>query len=243
MSETKVQEDQKRVPYSVQVTPSAFEPDCSSKFISSVDFCRLVNAYMRAAFDDFYGCEFDMVQGFATINVYFDHVVEHEAGKVYACEQAAENSVGNDTINRIRNRDSILKNGDRYFLTPDGKDIIKPLLSPRYYNQGNPQWKNIVADVNADNRNMFMMQPSTRRTKVVGLDPQKLCSIIWGAKEDNDFIDYGIAVMEDRSMRNMPIPGAANHNYVLQITKAYNGNLKKTCEKFGIANAGSNIVC
>lgn len=244
MSETKVAEEQKRKTYTVDVKPMEFDPDCSSRFISSNDFCKLANMYFKACFDDVYGTEFEVTQGMPTINLYFNHVTDRKEGAVYGCVQAAEQSIGNTLIEKTRNRDNYLKNGDKYFLTEDAKDIIKPILTPARYNQGNPQWKSIVADIEDRNaQQMFMVGQPGKFTKVVGISPEKLCGLIFGTREGENFIEYGLAVLEDRSMRQMPFPGAANKNYVIQITKAYNGNLRKTCERFGIANIGSNIVC
>ena len=241
MSEV-TEKKEERKQYSVEVDPMPFEPDFSGKFISSTDLCRLVNEYFRAAFCDFEGSTFAMEQGFPTISLYFNHNKDVEG--VRACERAAGKSVGNSIIDKTRGRDLQFREGDRFQITDDGIDIIKPLLVPRLFNQGKPNWKQIVADItDRTSTNMFQPMQARQLTKISGIDPRQICSILWGNKDDNgEYIDYGVEVKADLNIRAGIMPGQQAPNYVLAITRAYNGNIQKTYEKFGINVAGSTIV-
>ena len=74
------------------------------------------------------------------------------------------------------------------------------------------------------------------------IDPRAILGILYGKKSGDSFVDYGIQIIGDLSIKNGLIPGAQNANYVMSITRAYDGHLKKTYERFGIANAGSPII-
>ncbi len=241
MSEA-VTKKEDRKPYVVKVDPINFEASYSGLFMSSLDFCKLINEYFKAAFGDFVGSTFDMGQGGPTVSLYFSHLKDVDG--VRACDRISAKTTGSSLIDRTRGRDLQLKEGDRYHITEDGQDIIKPLLAPRFYNQGKPNWKNIVVDI-VDNNPQSFYQPNaaTHLTKIVGIDPRNLCSLIYGNKdEDGSYIDYGVEVKASPAVAGF-MPGQQQVNYILAITKAYSGTISKTYEKLGLGFAnGSNIV-
>jgi hypothetical protein len=233
--------DSKREPYKVEIDPIDFEQDCSLKFVRSTDLCRLANEYFRAAFADFEGSTFSVDQGYATISLYFNH---KEVDGVRAVERAAGKTVGNTIMDKTRGRDLQYKEGDRYHITDDGADIIKSLLIPRLYNNGKPNWKNIVVDItDRTSMNVFRMQQPNQLTKISGIDPRQICALIYGKKDNNgEYIDYGIEIKANLDIRAGLIPGNQAPDYVLAVTRAFNGNLQKTYEKFGLNAGGSTII-
>lgn len=235
MSETK-QNTVERQPYVLEVEPMDFVADAEVKITTSNELCKLTNEYFRAAFADYEGCKFEMSSGYPTLTLVFNHC-EHKEGNVYACEMSSGKTVGNSVIDRSRAYDRLAKEGDRYLITEDGKDIIKPLLAPRYANNGNPQWGNIVAETSE--RQMY--GPGVQFTRVIGIDPKAICALIYGKKEDGSWLDYAVEVKADLSARNGF--GISASNYVLYITKAYDEHIKKTYEALGFGSAvNSDII-
>lgn len=232
-----------RKPYKVEVDPIEFEASYSGLFMSSLDFCKLTNEYFRAAFGDYVGSTFDMTQSGPMISLYFSHL--KDVNGIRACDRITSKTTGSTILDRTRGRDLQMKEGDRFHITDDGIDIIKPLLASRYFNQGKPNWKNIVVDI-VDNNAQSYYQPQnvTHLTKIIGIDPRNICALIYGTKDsEGNYIDYGIDVKADLSIRSGLIPGQQQSNYALAITKAYSGTIAKTYEKLGIGFAGgSNIV-
>lgn len=234
------EETKKRTPYKLEIEPEDFTSDCEQKFISSNDFCKLLNEYFSAGFSDWYGSTFDCPGGPPYITLYFDHAERVEEGKARACSRISDKVVGNSVIDKTRSRDHRIKEGDRYIITDDGKDIIKPLLLPRYYNQGKPQWDKIVVD--------YTEQPSfysqgQQLTKIIGIDPCKVCSLLWGFKnDDGEVMEYGVNVYGDLNIRAGILPGRIQPNYALGITRAHNDVIRETYARFGIGIVGSNII-
>jgi len=243
MSETMTKQDEEqkdRVPYEVSMDPIDFEADCDMKFLSSNEFCKLANEYFRAAFSDFIGTTFDFVQGYPSVSLYFTHA---DTDGTRAVQRADKKESGSSLLDKTRSRDLMYREGDRFMITDDGIDVIKPILLPKIYNNGKPNWKNIISDiVDRSAANLFNPNAQQQITKISMIDPRAILGILYGKKSGNSYVDYGIQVCGDLSFKNGLMPGATNSNYVLSITRAYDGHLKKTYERFGIANAGSPII-
>lgn len=240
MSETKKSTVDERTPYVLEVDPIGFEADAEVKILTSNEFCKLVNEYFKGAFADYEGCYFNMIQGNPSVTLVFNHC-KHEEGRNYAVEMAGEKKVSNSVIERSRSYDRLLREGDRYHITDDGKDIITKLLTPHYFNNGKPNWGNIVVEYTE--RPMYGgMQGGIQMTKVNGIDPSAMCAIIYGKKdEEGSYLDYGVEVKDNLSARNGNYGFATAANYVLSITRAYNEHIKNTYEKLGYG-IGSGII-
>ena len=240
MSENATKTENTREKYSVKVDPVNFAADYEGKFISSIDFCRLTGEYFRAAFADYEGCSFDIQNGVPSISLYFTH---NEVTGTRAVNRMDKKESGSTLLDKTRSRDLMYREGDRYYITDDGIDIISGLLMPSLYNGGKINWKNIVSDIVDRNNGNFYMNPHPRQiTKISGIDPRNICSLIYGTKDETgDNVDYGVRVVGDLSIRNGLMPQAVS-NYALSIDRAHTGNLTKTYESFGIANAGSSII-
>lgn len=246
MSETMTKEKE-REKYEVSVEPVSFEQDYSGKFISSIDFCKLANEYFRAAFVDYIGCTFEANQGMPVISLYFSHA-KFDNG-VCAVSRLEGNQTGSSLLDKTRSRDKLYKEGDRFQITEDGIDVISSLLLPKLYNGGKINWKNIVTDVvDRTTQNFYAPQQAQQVTKISGIDPRNICALLWGKSEtdpdtnEKSYVDYGVSIMADLTIKSGLMPGNQNANYALSITKAYNGHLQNTYEKFGIMSANSNII-
>lgn len=241
MSEA-AQKTETRVPYKIELEEHVpFEENFSGKYIYGQDFCKLTNEVMRAAFSGYVGCKLEINSGYPTLALFFDHC-DYDENDVVAVERVSQVKVGSTILDKTRSRDIQVREGDRYRITEDGMDVIKPLLVPRYYNGGKPNWKAIVTDVvERSTGNMFQPQNQTQITKVIGIDPAKICQLIYGNKDEKGgYIDYGVEVKANFAM-GTGIMGQAT-NYVLAITRANVANITKTCESFGITGIGSDII-
>lgn len=221
-----------------------FEPIAKTKFISSDKLCKLAAELFRGVFADFEGCVFEVApnNGQFMLSLIFNHG-EYDKDAVVACERVGGKSSGSSIIDRTRARDVQLAEGDRYTLTEDGKDAIKSLLIPRMYNQGNPNWKQIVSEwVDRTPVNIYQAQVQPHYTKVSFIDLDRLVSLIYGAEENGDTLDYRVtiagATMNPAAFGGMQI----ERRYMLSITCASAKEVNKVYAECGFGTMGTSIV-
>lgn len=226
-----------------------FEATAETKYITSNEFCKLVSELFKGVFADYEGCTFDVSNGGEpTISLIFNHG-KYDENAIVACSRPdAKDTDGSTVIRSIRRRDVQLRDGDRYYLTEDGKDALKELLTPRAYNGSKVNWGSIVQDIVDRTASTYYM-PSNQipqYTRVSFIDIKRLCSLIYGRKMENgDQMDYQVTIASplsqmNYSMNGMPV-GASN--YVLSITRASLKEVTKMYEKLGYSTMmGTNIV-
>lgn len=243
MAEQNVQQDvnqqetkEERTPFKIELeNPIPFTPIAETEYLTSNDLCQLTNELFKSVFADCEGSIFEPGNGMPPfISLVFNHG-NYDNGTRVACERMA-GSKGNDVVSRVRYRDNYVANGDRYFLTDDGKDVFKELLNPRAYNNGNPKWKTIVAE-HQEMQPMYGQQP--QYTKVMFLDPARICEKIFGDELDGDKIAYNVNIIA--SMNRTPMPNVASNNFLLQVTRVSAKEIKGVYEKLGFGSFSSIV--
>lgn len=221
--------------------PLQFDAIASVKFITSDELCKLASELFKSVFADFEGCIFETTQqGEPTLSLIFNHG-EYDEGAVVACERGGKSS-GSTILDRTRRRDIALAEGDRYYLTEDGKDVVKDLLIPREYNNGNPNYKRVVSEfVDRSVVNQFNVGQLPQYTKVSFISLDRVASLLFGVKVDNDIKEYSVrigAAMPQPMMGGFQVAP----KYMLQIMRASTNEVQEIYKKCGWTTAGSNIV-
>ena len=222
-----------------------FSPIASSKFITSTDLCSKVSELFHLVFADYEGCVFEMANNEPTISLFFNHGEYPDAAHV-ATEKVGGKTVGSTIIDRSRSRDRLLKEGDKFYLTEDGKDVIKDLLTLRVFNNGNPDFNRIATEW-ADRApvNAYFQQAPTQYTKVSFISVARLCGLLFGSKdaEGND-VEYDVNVRCALNPTGFGFNnGAVNNNYVLNITRVSSKELVDFYNKIGLgASIGNAII-
>ena len=251
MSETN-NGSEKRTPYKLIVDSEGFNPDYEGKYLSSTEFCKLTNDIFRAAFRNYHGSKFEVNGKSPSFSLFFTHYdvesgTPDRDGEIIhvATEKYTGDKVGSTVLDKTRTRDNLMAHGDRYKITQDGKDIITPLLFTHLYNNGKPNWNQLITEIaDTSGSNMYGYGPTNRNqlTKISGIDPTRVAALIWGRKDEDGIIDYGISVMRDLSVNSLyGMPGTGS-NYALNITRAHTDTVSKTYEKLGLGVINSNIV-
>jgi len=245
MSENNAQNAQEqnvdRKPYKIEFDQRpALDYVGKSCYITSDELCRTTNEIFREIFADYEGCQFEVTQGEPTMNLFFNHA-KYDEGAHTAVSMGNVANTGNDTLNRIRLRDQSMKNGDRYYITDDGKDILTKLLTNRFYNNGKPNWAQLVAEtVDRNPYNLYMPQQLPQFTKIRQIDLGRLVGYIYGRKDrDGSDIEYMVhnAGAINPMMANVPAK-----NFMLVVTAVLSDNVKALYEKLGFGSMGSDIV-
>lgn len=225
-----------------------FDAIAETKYITSNDLCKMLSELFRGVFADFEGCIFEVPQAGqnlpASISLIFNHG-KYDDGAVVACERISGKTTGNNVLDRTRNRDRQLQDGDRYYLTEDAKDALSSLLLPQFRGQNGqqPNWKNIVSEWSERTfQNYFNQGQLPQYTKVSFVDINALCRLLFGAKVDGDTVEYQAAIASAinnyGSMPNMQY----TQNYMLGITKVSSKELMNVYEKLGFANVSSAVI-
>lgn len=224
-----------------------FDSIAQTAFISSNDFLKKISEFFKGIYADFEGCILETTNGGEpTVSLIFNHG-NYPDDAIRACEPAGGKTSGNTLIDRTRNRDRQLSEGDRYYLTKDGMDGITPYLTTRSYNNGKPNWKLLVSEFQERNvQYMYGTNPATQYTKVSNLSLTRLCGLLFGVDVDDDHFEYQVNVTLPVTNPAVGMPammGNANMNYMLTILRVSSKVLNNIYQKLGYGPImGTRIV-
>lgn len=224
----------------------AIEPDeffefggiAETSFMTSRELSSMAADLFRSVFSDFEGVTFDVSPSpngnggkEAYLSIIFNHNENEVEGKVKGCKPNGVESSGSSVLDRVRARDNRLREGDRYILTDDAKDVVKSLLVPRAFNNGNVNWKNITTEIADQGPSSLYYRPdSPKYTKVFYIDLNRLCGLLFGSKDGDDDLVYDV-----RLAAAVPsFGGIPGNNYILNIIKVSEKNIKEFCSKIGL---------
>lgn len=240
-------EEAKRQKFVIEIAPEdhfPFEAIAETKFITSNQLCKLVSELFHNVFADFEGCLFNVSNNEPTISLIFNHG-EYAEGATRACERLSAKTVGSTVIDRGRSRDSLIKDGDRYYLTEDGQDVVKDLLIRRLYNNGNPNLRNVVSEfTDRGPINSYFQQIQPQYTMVSYISIDRLCGLLFGDKdEEGNPVEYSVNIATAINPPYAVNPGiSVNTNYVLNISQISSKELSKLCDTLGLTSSGINII-
>lgn len=234
------QKTNERKPFMIELDEHLkFDGMATTMFKSSNELCKAVSDLFRNVFADFEGCIFEVPQNNQMppyISLIFNHG-DYDENATVACERMnGSRNNGDSVLARVRYRDSQLSTGDRYILNEDGKDAIRPLLLPRIFNNGNPNWKNITGDFYEGNQGIYGYQ-GMQYTKVSFVDLNRLCSLLYGDKDGEDNVDYHVSIFGP--MNNFAGQNASN--YMLSIIRVSEKEVGAAYEKLGLGSV-SRII-
>ena len=129
---------------------------------------------------------------------------------------------------------------DRYFLSEDGKDAFRNLLSFQVYNNGKPNWGKVVSEFSENTQQRFYgFNQAPQYTKVGYIDLAKFAALIWGDKdEEGNSVEYDVNIVRPL---NSGVPGMPPSNYMLSVTQVSAKELQATYEKLGFGSFSSIV--
>jgi hypothetical protein len=170
-----------------------FKPISDEKYLSSTKFLQTVSSVMHSVYADFEGCKLvPMQNGQSYLVFYFNHNNNVSDGsKIVACtaEAPGTNTVKNETLRSIRLADSFRTNGEKYYLTEDGKSSLADLLvrgNFAFHPNGKVKWDKVVFDT-ADSTPQYGYFSRTPQmlTSVMYIDPDRIAALIYGEGQDD----------------------------------------------------------
>ena len=218
-----------------------FPAIAETAYVSSVELCRLFSQFMKATFADFEGVLFEMGNGEPSISILFNHG-NYNSDELVACERGCAVNTGSSIIDRTRTRDRQITEGDRYRLTEDGKEYFGKLLLRRLYNNGKPDWRRLVVEWVDRTQANYYNTNLPQYTKISGISIEKVCEVLYGTKSEdsNDRFEYSVAVT--KSTPGGMMYGNLSTNYMLNITKVSEKEVRKVYRDMGFGDCYSHII-
>lgn len=228
-------------------THEKFEHIVDTKFTSSTDLCGAISTLFSSVYADFEGCNFEFLQNTSIpiVNLFFNHRKSNSELPLACSKDVEEGNTQNSTLRNIRSWETRKLNGDKFFLTAEGKDGLEPFILENrnfYNNKGEINWGKLVTEV-SDNSQGYMQGMTQSFTKVSCLDPVKIVELIYG-KVDEDGIKwiYGI-----RPLRSIPTVNTFGQNItpsmMIAIERVCEPEVLKLSQRMGLSVAsGLNII-
>lgn len=242
-------EKNERKIYTINVEEYAkFRPMSEVAVISSKNFCKLVSDLFSGVFSDYEGCKFSFWQNRPEINLIFNQrdIVDDKIPAATSRMKQGTSNTSNALVDAIRDRDNFNRNGDRYYLTEQGINIVSQYVMDNFINprNGNIDFNRIVVPVSEQETGVLYQARSIQYTMVQHIDVLKLASIIWGpTREDGNTLTYAIECKGSVPNVQRNVPGVYFDDFVLKVTRIFNNNLEYTGNEMGMRNmVGSSII-
>lgn len=212
-----------------------------SKYLKASEFCKKTSELFKDVYADYDGSRIEIdQQGHLSLALFFHHnepkLVSGDPRTLAISRDVPEDtSMHDDLIRRIRTHDSIVKNGDRYFLTKDGSEGLSDFVFDSLRKKdGTINWKNALAETNMSQSNYFpgYNQVPDIDTKVSFIDPAKVAMAIYGQfDEDGNEWAYGVRIMS-----SLPSMTGSNFqaDYMLAIERVRVSELMRLCNETGL---------
>ena len=228
---------------------SKFDHITDAKFLPSKELCESISELFRNVYADYEGCVMEVMPGtqLPMISLFFNHKEISGTSLAYACSKSIDDETKNTTLRSLRLNERMLKQGDRYYLTDEGKSGLEDFLirNGSLLNNGKINWGKIVADV-ADPNVGYLGYGTTpmQYTKVSFIDPAAVAKAIYGEKdEDGTKWVYGI-----RILRSLPtvamLPGQqVSNSWMLALERVCEQEVNKLAMMAGFSvNSGLDII-
>lgn len=242
----KKDETKKREPYRINFTERPTLDFVGKQgFISSIKLGSIIGEVFGHAFADFEGCRFEPGQnGEPTYSLLFNHN-SYDAKAVVGVSRNESASTNSRTIDRLRAIDRNNRDGDKYYPTEDLKDIVIGLLTSRAFNNGKPNWGQIVTEyVDRNMSNYYNMQHQPQYTKVNFIDISRLVKLLFGNKDnEGNKVEYIVSIAAPLTPPGyQQMLGQHPNNYMLSISQINANNIAKLYEELGFGSIGSDII-
>lgn len=206
----------------VESEPIEFPSQKESFMIPSLQLASIFTKYLKEFLVDFEGCFIDTNNGMVLLSIFLsDKTKAKDSNKLKSIERIAEpvNVREMDQAKRI----SMMNNRSRnkiYDLTAESKELFGSLS----YNN---KWDNRMASeiVDPGNRNIAYV-------KIIGIDPVKLLSKIYGSNVDGEKYQYRVSHVKT----------LGPDNYLLDIERLVVSNVADLAETIGFGYATVNGI-
>lgn len=189
-------------PYSLNVTPIAFDVTTESKLVTTLDLAANVNAVFRKVFRDYDGCNIvlDPNQNRWKAVLYFRENVnigtEGAVANITPLASKVQGSDGKPSIGRRLEGITLLQSNIHYSLTKETTDVLQKYYLPweKEPKSGFVNWKRFLTE--QSDPSPYGYSSAAIYVCVSGIDVVELLKDIYGNKNEEDhWVDYSITAI------------------------------------------------
>lgn len=221
-----------------------FDPIVGVKYLSAKELCEAVSVIFKSIFGDYEGCTLGGVPGTNQIEIklYFNHTNGRDDLPMCCSKEIDEDGTKNSLLIKTRRYNSRMTQGDRYFVTEEGKATIAPLLinnKSLLQNNGSINWGKICSEVADTSAQYAFEQMRQQYTAISYIDPVKLIEIIYGDKTVDQSGAEHKWVYNLRVINSIPTLALQNNNnspmnWMLGIDRISEEETEKLARRYGL---------
>ena len=195
------QNEEARVPYSIEIVPSNFEDRATGLCdqMTSYELLSIANSIFSAGFEDFEGTKMVVDNyGNPVIEAWFNHrITETEDSVVGFSQNIDGNKYKNKTTARVMRQNNLYRNGNTYHITQDAKDVFAQYIMPSFKGKnGKVNWDAICGDFVNPSTNGFGYGNREVLSKIFAISPVEILKAKYGTKnEKGENVQYSVTVL------------------------------------------------
>lgn len=168
-----------------------FDPIFGSKYISAKELCETTSSIFKQVFGDFEGCVLGGITGTnqLEIKLYFNHANNNPDMAKCCSKEIDDEGTKNSLLLKTRRYNSRMTQGDRYFVTEEGKATLAPLLvnsKALLQNNGTINWGKICSEVADTSTQYDFVQMRQQYTAISFIDPVKIIELVYGTESTDE---------------------------------------------------------
>lgn len=218
-----------------------FDPIVGVKYLSAKELCETVSSIFKQVFGDYEGCVLGGIPGTnqLEIKLYFNHTNNNPDMAKCCSKEINEDGTKNSLLIKTRRYNSRMTQGDRYFVTEEGKATLTPLLinnKALLQNNGTINWGKICSEV-ADTASQYdFVQMRQQYTAISFIDPVKLIELIYGTEgADGHKWVYNLRVINSIPTLALQQNNNSPMNWMLGVDRISEEETEKLARRYGLS--------
>lgn len=234
------EKDKEKKEYRLNIAPQQFPTLISKGWITTNDFCRLLNNIFRPSFLDYFGAKIELAQNKQLmITIYFkansqeadiDRGLYKGIEPIITREKLKDTDAKIELLNRLASGNSI----DNYKLTEQAKDILIPFISPKAFVGSGKNKKPDYSKISFEGNFKTNINDDGQIYIAVTLDLINVLKQIFGSTDHKGGKwNYQVYVAGPAGMPIQSVTGPVSNNWNLFIERVSNSDALNVASKLG----------
>lgn len=234
----------------VNKDPIPFKQSTATEYVTSTEFCELVNSVFAGLYADYYGCRImpSPINGVLELSLIFKH--DDNSDKLQATykitDKVAEDKKDNKILDAINLMQTTAYNRKVYDLSSTAKKALAPFMIPEngFMTNNNEVFANTVKanrkenGINWNARIVLQNADNTQYVEVRYVSPEGVMGLVHGTDIDGHKVQYKVSV--DRPIGINPFgPYVPSQKYLIKIEQ---GDVNEVAELMSKVNCYAPMV-